>query len=179
MSIEQRGTSLALAFLLCCVACAAPRAERGHLEVWAVHPLPLYEGSHYALRVEDRRIIGTVPTESAPMEAWLSEDGCVNLMRRGRRAAPFCPAPPAPGPTVFIGPKGFNFATEIRNGGKTLRLIEKEIFADQNEVYADLALGDDPASEEIRRHPELLGVVVRLYGLPRSEDGKYVITRPP
>jgi hypothetical protein len=145
--------------------CAAPRASFGHLDLRAVHPTPLFERQHTSLKIEDGRIAATSPVEGAPAELWLADDGCVHLYFRARGAA-LCPTTTADGARTYAGPLGLSYSPQLLESGARLRVVI-------DGTFADVELGADPASTEVRRHPELLGAAVRLGALPRSEDGLY------
>jgi hypothetical protein len=141
----------------------------GHYEIWARHPQRLFEKSHFNLKMESGRIQASQPVGGDVAEVYLAEDGCVHIFARTRQTI-YCPAPSL-GSSSFSGPLG-SFSTELRDEARTLRIIV-------DNQYADLELGGDAASAELRRHPELLGAIVRIAGLPRSEDGLFINHPPP
>ena len=113
-------------------------------------------------------MVASQPVDGSPAEVFLGGDACVHLLSRGRSAV-FCPKPSLR-PNAFSGIQG-SYSTELRDGDKILRVI-------LDGQFADLRLGADAPSDELRKHPQLLGAIVRTGSLPRSEDGVYVGSRP-
>lgn len=161
-------TALALLLSAALLTCAAPRAGLGHFDIWALHPEKFFERSHVDLKIEDGRLVASQPIDGPPAEVFLGEDACVHMLSRGRSAV-FCPEPSL-GPNAFSGIQG-SYSTELRDGGKILRVI-------LDGQFADLQLGADAPSDELRKHPQLLGAIVHTGALPRATDGVYVGYRP-